>query len=48
MARVFGGEMSEVETVVIVGGGIAGPTLRRALHREGLKVAVYIYERFPT
>jgi 2-polyprenyl-6-methoxyphenol hydroxylase-like FAD-dependent oxidoreductase len=30
--------MSEIETVLIVGGGIAGPTLARALHREGLKV----------
>ena len=30
--------MSEIETVLIVGGGIAGPTLARALHREGLTV----------
>ena len=30
--------MSEIETVLIVGGGIAGPTLGRALHREGLTV----------
>jgi len=30
--------MSEIETVLIVGGGIAGLTLGRALHREGLTV----------
>ena len=30
--------MSEIERVLIVGGGIAGPTLARALRREGLKV----------
>jgi 2-polyprenyl-6-methoxyphenol hydroxylase-like FAD-dependent oxidoreductase len=30
--------MTEIETVLIVGGGIAGPTLGRALHREGVTV----------
>jgi FAD-dependent urate hydroxylase len=30
--------MSEIKTVLIVGGGIAGPTLGRALHRDGLTV----------
>ena len=30
--------MAEVETVLIVGGGIAGLTLARALHREGFTV----------
>jgi len=30
--------MSKIETVLIVGGGIAGPTLARALQREGLTV----------
>jgi FAD-dependent urate hydroxylase len=30
--------MSKIETVLIVGGGIAGLTLGRALHREGLTV----------
>ena len=30
--------MAEVETVLIVGGGIAGLTLGRALHRQGFTV----------
>src|SRR5215469_9353097 len=33
-----GGEMVEVATVLIVGGGIAGLRLARALHREALSV----------
>jgi len=37
--------MAEVETALIVGGGIAGLTLGRALHRQGLTVE--IIERSP-
>ena len=33
-----GDDMSAVETVLIVGGGLAGPTLARALNHQGLTV----------
>src|SRR5215471_4326300 len=37
--------MAEVETILIVGGGIAGPTLARALRRQGCTVE--LVERSP-
>jgi FAD-dependent urate hydroxylase len=45
MSAVIGDDMAEVERVLIVGGGIAGLTLGRALHRQGLTVE--LVERSP-